>query len=224
MLTRSSSQFCNPNNQRWFSRKGQAFRVAALQISRRAQARRRTSTRPRSTAVRAFALHLWTATSRFERIVNHGDIARRRLRRHRHRRGDDGRRRRQTRAHHHARSTRGSSDRVAPSPRRRSWRGRARRDGVARDPRYAARPQRPADLSSRAGVTGAQQGRGQLYLGAGARGPAWAPPEQSVLVLGPPRSGKTSSLVVPTVLAAGGPVVSTSTKPDVLEATLPWRR
>jgi type IV secretion system protein VirD4 len=73
-------------------------------------------------------------------------------------------------------------------------------------------------------VTGARPGLGQLYLGAGTLGPAWAPPEQSVLVLGPPRSGKTSSLVVPTVLAADGPVVSTSTKPDVLGATLAWRR
>lgn len=63
----------------------------------------------------------------------------------------------------------------------------------------------------------------RLYLGAGTRGPAWAPEEQSLLVLGPPRSGKTSSLVVPTVLAAPGAVVSTSTKPDVLEVTAPWR-
>jgi type IV secretion system protein VirD4 len=73
-------------------------------------------------------------------------------------------------------------------------------------------------------VTGEGPARGRLYLGAGARGPAWAPPEQSVLVLGPPRSGKTSSLVVPTVLGADGPVVSTSTKPDVLSATASWRR
>lgn len=40
-----------------------------------------------------------------------------------------------------------------------------------------------------------------------------------MLVLGPSRSGKTSSLVVPNVLAAPGAVVSTSTKPDVLQAT-----
>ena len=62
-------------------------------------------------------------------------------------------------------------------------------------------------------------GSGRLYLGAGQDGPLWAPPEQSALVLGPPRSGKTSSLVVPTILAADGPVVSTSTKPDVLHVT-----
>lgn len=44
-------------------------------------------------------------------------------------------------------------------------------------------------------------------------------PEQAVLVLGPPRSGKTSSLFIPTVLTAPGPVVATSTKGDVLDAT-----
>jgi len=43
--------------------------------------------------------------------------------------------------------------------------------------------------------------------------------QQAVLLLGPPRSGKTSSLIIPSVLAASGPVVSTSTKIDVLQAT-----
>lgn len=62
-----------------------------------------------------------------------------------------------------------------------------------------------------------------VYLGAGSLGPAWAGTEQAVLVLGPPRSGKTSSIVVPTVLGAPGAVVSTSTKPDVLRATAPAR-
>ncbi len=65
---------------------------------------------------------------------------------------------------------------------------------------------------------------GCLYLGAGAAGPVWAQAEQAVLVLGPPRSGKTSAIVVPTVLSARGAVVSTSTKPDVLKATAPARR
>jgi type IV secretory pathway TraG/TraD family ATPase VirD4 len=60
---------------------------------------------------------------------------------------------------------------------------------------------------------------GCLYLGAGEGGPVWAGSEQAVLVLGPPRSGKTSGLVVPTVLGAPGAVVSTSTKPDVLRIT-----
>jgi type IV secretory pathway TraG/TraD family ATPase VirD4 len=40
-----------------------------------------------------------------------------------------------------------------------------------------------------------------------------------MLILGPPRSGKTSSIVIPCVLDAPAAVVSTSTKPDVLAAT-----
>jgi type IV secretion system protein VirD4 len=48
-----------------------------------------------------------------------------------------------------------------------------------------------------------------------------ADPEHAVMVLGPPRSGKTSMIVIPAMLAAPGAAVSTATKPDVLEAT--WR-
>jgi type IV secretory pathway TraG/TraD family ATPase VirD4 len=43
------------------------------------------------------------------------------------------------------------------------------------------------------------------------------------MVLGPPRSGKTTAVVIPNVLAAPGPVVTTSTKPDVLRATIEAR-
>jgi type IV secretion system protein VirD4 len=46
-----------------------------------------------------------------------------------------------------------------------------------------------------------------------------AGPESSVLVVGPPRSGKTTSVVIPNVLNAPAAVVTTSTKADVLEAT-----
>ena len=41
------------------------------------------------------------------------------------------------------------------------------------------------------------------------------------MILGPPRSGKTSTIVIPSLLAAPGAVVSTATKRDVLDAT--WR-
>ncbi|MGH8917633.1 MAG: type IV secretory system conjugative DNA transfer family protein, partial [Actinomycetes bacterium] len=58
-----------------------------------------------------------------------------------------------------------------------------------------------------------------LYVGGGRGGPVFARPEQAALVLGPPRSGKTRGLVIPNVLAQPGPVVSASTKPDVLAAT-----
>ncbi len=48
-----------------------------------------------------------------------------------------------------------------------------------------------------------------------------ADPEHAVMVLGPPRSGKTSSVVIPAMLSAPGAAVSTATKRDVLQAT--WR-
>ena len=61
---------------------------------------------------------------------------------------------------------------------------------------------------------------GGAYLGLGSGG-RWitADPEHAVMVLGPPRSGKTSTTVIPSILAAPGPVVSTATKPDVMNAT-----
>jgi len=63
----------------------------------------------------------------------------------------------------------------------------------------------------------------RLVVGGDDRGLVVAGPEQALLVLGPPRSGKTSAVVVPNVLAAWGPVLSTSTKPDVLAATVAGR-
>jgi type IV secretion system protein VirD4 len=46
-----------------------------------------------------------------------------------------------------------------------------------------------------------------------------APRTHSVLVLGPPGSGKTVSIVVPTLRDWAGPAVVTSVKPDILDAT-----
>ncbi|MBV9660928.1 MAG: type IV secretory system conjugative DNA transfer family protein, partial [Acidimicrobiales bacterium] len=65
---------------------------------------------------------------------------------------------------------------------------------------------------------------GRLYVGQGPAGVALADPQHSALVLGPPRSGKTTSLAIPNVLCAPGPAVVTSTKPDILAATLEGRR
>ncbi len=62
-----------------------------------------------------------------------------------------------------------------------------------------------------------------IYVGHGRNGWMWAGSQRSTLVLGPPRSGKTSSLVIPNILLSGGAVVSTSTKPDVMLATAPSR-
>lgn len=65
---------------------------------------------------------------------------------------------------------------------------------------------------------------GGAYLGATARG-GWrfARAERAVLLLGPPRSGKTSGVIIPSLLSHDGPAVSTSTKPDVVTATAPAR-
>ncbi|MDQ6840376.1 MAG: type IV secretory system conjugative DNA transfer family protein [Actinomycetota bacterium] len=64
-----------------------------------------------------------------------------------------------------------------------------------------------------------RQSGSRLYIGTGPDGLVFAGPQQGVLVLGPPRSGKTTTLVVPNVLAAAGPVIATSTKPEVMAAT-----
>jgi type IV secretion system protein VirD4 len=59
-----------------------------------------------------------------------------------------------------------------------------------------------------------------VHLGVGSEGiDRRSTPERAVLVLGPPRSGKTSAVIIPTILQHAGPVISTSTKPDVLRAT-----
>ena len=59
------------------------------------------------------------------------------------------------------------------------------------------------------------------YLPGGA--PRFAPAEHGVLAVGPPRCGKTSSLVVPNLVSACGAVVATSTKRDLLLTTGPSR-
>ncbi|MGH3260756.1 MAG: type IV secretory system conjugative DNA transfer family protein [Trebonia sp.] len=63
-----------------------------------------------------------------------------------------------------------------------------------------------------------------VYLGVGQAGRSrWARAGRAVLVIGPSQSGKTTSVIVPTLLDYPGPVVSTSTKPDVLRATMDSR-
>ena len=62
---------------------------------------------------------------------------------------------------------------------------------------------------------------GGAYLGVEGAG-RWvlADPESAVMVLGPPRSGKTSAVMIPAVMAASGAVIATSTKPEVMRATV----
>src|ERR1700716_1073901 len=61
--------------------------------------------------------------------------------------------------------------------------------------------------------------KGCPYLGSGGAG-ASANPEGGVLLLGSPRSGKTSSIIIPNVVSWPGPVLSASVRLDVLEATV----
>jgi type IV secretion system protein VirD4 len=51
----------------------------------------------------------------------------------------------------------------------------------------------------------------------------WASVEDSMLLLGPPRSGKGQNLVIPMILDAPGAVVTTSTRPDNLAVTFAAR-
>ena len=60
-------------------------------------------------------------------------------------------------------------------------------------------------------------------LGSSRGVPCWASVEDSMLLLGPPRSGKGYNVVIPIVLDAPGAVVTTSTRPDNLAVTLAAR-
>lgn len=63
-----------------------------------------------------------------------------------------------------------------------------------------------------------------IYLGRGVDGDAMSGAERSTLVLGPSRSGKTSSLVVPNLLMTTSSCVVTSTKNDVVSLMARARR
>lgn len=76
--------------------------------------------------------------------------------------------------------------------------------------RPSLRRARPADVGYLIG-----HGHGQ---------PIWASVEDSILVIGPPRSGKGAHIVINCILDAPGPVVTTSTRPDNLTVTLRARQ
>jgi type IV secretion system protein VirD4 len=88
-------------------------------------------------------------------------------------------------------------------------------------PRKPRAPAMPADADPLGAIrTLAAHAGGGVWLGAGEDGQwRFAQPERAVLLLGPPRSGKTSGVIIPAVLAHQGPAIATSTKPDVARAT-----
>jgi len=60
----------------------------------------------------------------------------------------------------------------------------------------------------------------KLVIGAAANGNLiTTEPRRNLLILGPPRSAKTAGVLIPAILSHPGPLVSTSTKADVLRAT-----
>jgi type IV secretory pathway TraG/TraD family ATPase VirD4 len=61
-------------------------------------------------------------------------------------------------------------------------------------------------------------------LGSGHGIPVWASVEDSILLIGPPRSGKGLHIVINAILDAPGAVVTTSTRPDNLTVTLKARQ
>lgn len=63
-----------------------------------------------------------------------------------------------------------------------------------------------------------------IYLGRGAHGDATSGHERSTLVLGPTRSGKTTSIIVPNLLMTNSSCVVTSTKNDVVSLMSRARR
>jgi type IV secretory pathway TraG/TraD family ATPase VirD4 len=115
------------------------------------------------------------------------------------------------------------------------WQGRQRRpdprrlDGVATGGDIArtatGRPLRRRAATLRPSLTGRIDPHQVGYLLGSARGRrVWASVEDSILVLGPPRSGKGLHLVTNFILDAPGAVVTTSTRPDNLTITLAARR
>ena len=65
--------------------------------------------------------------------------------------------------------------------------------------------------------------RGRLTLGTAGGSLIAAERGQSVAVIGPTRSGKTTGLAVPAILEWDGPIIATSVKTDLVRDTLAWR-
>src|SRR4051812_4200218 len=69
--------------------------------------------------------------------------------------------------------------------------------------------------------------RQQVFLGwdpADSYRKCWSDRSDSVGIVGPPRYGKTSGLIIPSVVWWAGPLVCTSTRGDILGFTGEWRR
>ncbi len=63
-----------------------------------------------------------------------------------------------------------------------------------------------------------------IFLGVSDGGDVATDHERAALIIGPTRSGKTTSIIIPNLLLTSRAVVTTSTKPDVVEVTSRIRR
>lgn len=77
-----------------------------------------------------------------------------------------------------------------------------------------------AAATLRPGLPDATPDQVGYLLGSSKGQPVWMSCERSLLVVGPPGSGKGLHIAINAILDAPGPVITTSTKPDNLKATL----
>lgn len=96
--------------------------------------------------------------------------------------------------------------------------GIAARHDIAKAASRTALMRRAAHL--RPSVTNAKPTDVGYLIGHARSTAVWASVEDSILVIGPPRSGKGAHIVINAILDAPGAVVTTSTRPDNLTATL----
>jgi type IV secretion system protein VirD4 len=98
---------------------------------------------------------------------------------------------------------------------------------IAAGARWVHRRTRARSAPSASWATGRQladlrvsgPGRGRLVVGARGHRLIAAEPSQAVIVLGPARSGKTAGLAIPAILEWDGPVLATSVRTDLIDAT-----
>jgi type IV secretory pathway TraG/TraD family ATPase VirD4 len=96
--------------------------------------------------------------------------------------------------------------------------------GVRINRRFRVVPQVRALLTGKAAGPASEEPSASpsaVFLGVDQTGRSrWSRAGRAVLVIGPSQSGKTTGVIIPTLLDYSGPVVSTSTKPDVLRTTM----
>lgn len=112
------------------------------------------------------------------------------------------------------------SRQAAHDPRRQE--GTATRHEVAKAASAKALMRRAGTL--RPSLDNPRPGDVGYRLGTAHRREVWASVEDSILLIGPPRSGKGLHLIIPAILDAPGAVVTTSTRPDNVTACLRARK